>query len=184
MRKLLVMVRRQAKSVTDARVVSLVLLLVVGLMALSSSRSVLAQEEEIGLTLRLVPYRYRNEITVGEGNIFFLEIGNRRDKAITNLRLSSVAPEGWVIDFKSGEIDYLAPGNIQTVDVNIKPSVGTVKGDYKVTLIAESNESRRVLVIWTTVKTLGRVWLWVGGTLLFLVVAAFIIIYVRFGRHS
>ena len=55
---------------------------------------VLAQEEKIDLTLRLVNGRYYSEVEPGKDNIFFLEIRNIGNRAITNIRFSSVKPEG------------------------------------------------------------------------------------------
>ena len=144
---------------------------------------VLAQEEKIDLTLRLVNGRYYNEVESGKENILYLEIRNTGNRAITNIRFSSVKPEGWVIDFKPGNIDYLGPGNFQTVDVSIKPPDRTTEERYKVTLIAESNEIRKVLGIQTTVEAPEGYWLWIGGILLLVVVAGFIIVFLRFGRH-
>ena len=97
--------------------------------------------------------------------------------------LSSIKREGWVVDFKPGKIDYLGPGNFQTVDLNIRPPDRTDEGWYEVTLIAESDEIRKVLGIRTTVEAPKGYWLWIGGILLLVVVAGFIIVFLRFGRH-
>ncbi len=159
------------------------LLCVMGLMLILSPSMVLAQEEKIGLTLRLVNGRYSNEVEPGKDNIFYLEIRNTGNRALTNIRFSSVKPEGWVIDFKPGNIDDLGPGNFQTVDVNIKPPDKTTEERYKVTLIAESNEIRKVLGIQTTVEAPEGYWLWIGGIVLLVVIAGFIVVLMRFGRQ-
>ena len=155
-----------------------------GLMLILSPGTVLAQEEKIDLTLRLVNGGYYNEVEAGKDNIFFLEIRNIGNRAITNIRFSSVKPEGWIIDFKPGNIDYLGPGNFQTVDVNIKPPYKTTEKRYRgVTLIAESNEIRKVLGIQTTVEAPKGYWLWIGGIILLVVIAGFIVVFMRFGRQ-
>ncbi len=128
-------------------------LFAVGLMAILLARPALAQEGKVDLTLRLVPDIFYNEVTAGKDNIFYLEIRNTGSKAVTNIRLSADKPEGWVIQFRPGEVDYLGPGSLQTVDVNIKPDGEAVKGDYRVTLIAEANEIRKVTSIWVRVVT-------------------------------
>ncbi len=128
-------------------------LFTVGLITILLPRPVLAQEGKVDLTLRLVSAEYYNAVTPGKDNIFFLEIRNTGSKAVTNIRLSSDKPEGWVIQFSPGEIDYLGSGSLQTVDVNIKPDGKTVKGDYRVTLIAEANEIRKVTSTWARVET-------------------------------
>jgi len=142
----------------------------------------LAQERQTDLTLRLVSHWSRIEATAGKDNIFFLEINNIGNKAITGIKLSSDKPEGWVIDFSPKEIDYLGPGSIQTVDVNIQPPRNTAQEQHEVTFIAEANEIRKVGKFWVTVKT--PLWLWVGVGVALVVVAIFVLIYMRYGRQK
>jgi len=177
------MVPGSVKPVKHIKVVALLFVMMAVLITALSPRPILAQEGKIGLNLSLVSGRYYNKVTAGKDNIFFLEIRNTGDKAITNIRLSSIKREGWVIDFKPSKIDYLGPGNFQTVDLNIRPPDRTAEGGYEVTLIAESNEIRKVLGIQTTVEAPKGYWLWIGGILLLVVVAGFIIVFLRFGRH-
>lgn len=166
----------------DSRVLWLFLFLI-GSVAVLSPQPSLAQEEKVDLDLRLVPGWYRYEVTADKDNIFFLEIRNTGSQAISNIRLSSDKPEGWVIEFKPAEIDYLDSGSLQTVDVNIKPDRNTAKGDYRVTLIAEANEIRKVNSIWVTAKT-ASFWLWVWVVIASLIVAGFIVIFIRYGRQQ
>ncbi len=177
------MVPGSVKSVKYVKIVALLFILMAVFITVPSPRLILAQEGKIGLDLSLVADGYYNKVTAGKDNIFFLEIRNTGDKAITNIRLSSIKPEGWVIDFKPGNIDYLGPGNFQTVDVNIKPPDKTTEDRYKVTLIAESNEIRKVLGIQTTVEAPKDYWLWIGGIILLVVIAGFIVVFMRFGRQ-
>ncbi len=159
-------------------------LFAVGLMAILLARPILAQEGKVDLTLRLVPGDYYNRVAAGQDNTFFLEIRNTGNKAVTNISLAADKLEGWVIEFSPREIDYLGPGSLQTVDVNIKPDGKAVKGDYRVILIATANEIRKVASIWVRVETASSFWLWVGAIVAFVVVAAFVAIFVRFGRQQ
>ncbi len=143
---------------------------------------ILAPGEIISLDLLLVG-RYDNRVTAGENATFFLEIRNSGNKMITNIRLSSIEPEGWTTDFKPSTIDSLSPENFQTLELNIKPEDKAAEGSYTVTLIADASETRRVLDIWVTVEAPEGYWLWIGGIILLLVVAGFIIVYRRFGRE-
>jgi len=177
------MVLGSVKSVKYISIVTLFLILMAVLMPVLSPRPILAQEEKIDLHLQLVSGRYENKVTPGKDNIFFLEIRNTGNKTITNIMLSCIKPEGWVIDFKLSKIDSLSPGNFQTVDVNIKPAENTAKGDYRVALIAESDEVRKVLSIQTVVEAPKDYWLWVGGIILLVVGAGFIFVFIRFGRQ-
>ncbi|MFC2022440.1 NEW3 domain-containing protein [Chloroflexota bacterium] len=159
------------------------LLCVMGLVLILSPSMVLAQEEKIDLTLRLVNGRYYNEIESGKENTLYLEIHNIGNKPITNIRLSSDEPEGWVITFKPVSIEDLGVSSLQTVDVNITPPDKTTEGRYEVTVIAESNEIRKVLDIQTTVEAPEGYWLWIGGITLLVVIAGFIVVFMRFGRQ-
>ncbi len=159
------------------------LLCVIGLMLILPPGTVLAQEEKIDLTLRLIPGDYYKTVTPGEENILYLEIHNAGNKPITNIRLSSDEPEGWVVKFKPVSVDYLGASSFQTVDVSIKPASNAAKDEYQVNIIAEANETRRVISTFLRVETATLLWLWVGITVAALVVAGFIIIYRRFGRQ-
>jgi uncharacterized membrane protein len=160
----------------------LLFLLIVCMSAILLTRPISAQEEKVDLTLQLVPGWYRYEATAGEENLFFLEVRNTGSKAITNIRLSSDKPEGWIVEFEPARIDYLSPGSLQTVDVNIKPAGKTTKGDYRVTLIAEANEIRKVESIWVEVKA-ASFWLWIGVGITLVLVAGFIIIFMRLNKR-
>ncbi len=146
------------------------------------SLRVTAQEEKIDLILTLFPRDYGNEVKVGEDNRLFLEVRNNGTKAVTHIRLSSEQPEGWTIEFRPGEIDYLGAGSVQTVDLIVKPDSKAAKGGYTVTLIAEANEIRKVRDIWLTVKS--SFWLWLGAIIGAVVVAGFVFIFMRFGRQQ
>ena len=142
-------------------------------------------DRAIGLTLTLFSgrYSYYHEVTPGKDNSFNLEIRNTGSKAITNIRLSSEKPEGWVIDLELEEIDYLSPGSLLTVDVNIKPAPKASKGEYRVTFIAKANEILTEQGIWVTVKA-ASLWPWIGAGVVLVVVAGFIFIFMRFGRQK
>ncbi len=143
----------------------------------------LAQERQFDLFMRLVPHRYPIEATAGKDNSFSLEINNRSTEAITDLQLSSDEPEGWVIDINPSSIDHLAPGSLYTVDVNIRPPRNAGKGEYEINFIAEASDIRKVEKTWVSVK-LGQQWVWVGAGGVLIVVAAFVLIYMRFGRQK
>jgi len=158
-------------------------LLVVGLTAILSPCSILAQAEKTDLTLRLVPDSYYNVITAGKEKTIYLEVGNNGNKALTNIQLSADLPKGWTIEFSPGLIDYLAPGSFQTVDILLRPTDNAAKGEYAVALIAEANEMRRVTSIYVRVESASLFWVWVGIGMAALVIAGFVFIFIRFGRQ-
>lgn len=169
------------KPLKKASAVLSVFLLMVGLVAALLPPRAIAQEK-IDLTLKLVS-GYYNEVTVGKDNIFFLEIRNTGNTAVTNIRLSSVKPEDWVIDFKPEQVAYLGAGSSQTIEINVKPTQDTDRRGHQITFIAEANQIRKVMSIWLTVRAPQGSWLWIGGLILLGVVAGFIIVFIRLNRR-
>ena len=146
-------------------------------------QTALAQEKQFDLFMRLTPHRYPIEATAGKDNSFSLEINNTGTEAITDLQLSSDKPEGWVIDLNPSSVNRLAPGSIYTVDVNIKPPADAGKGEYEISFIAEASDIRKVEKAWISVK-LAQQWVWVGVGGILVVIIAFVLIYLRFGRQK
>ena len=85
----------------------------------------LAQEDRVGLSLRLLPEYYYSEIIPGEENILYLEIRNEGSNEITDIRLVSTEPKGWIVYFKPDSIAYLTAGSFQTIDVIVVPPANT-----------------------------------------------------------
>ncbi len=159
------------------------LLCVMGLMLILSPGTVLAQEEKIDLILRLIPGDYYKKVTPGEENILYLEIHNAGNKPITNIRLSSDEPEGWVVKFRPMSIDYLGAGSHQAIDVNVVVAPDTDKGKYTLTMIAEADQTRTVTSTVLRVENAFSLWQWVGLGMGALVIAGFAMVYRRFGRE-
>ena len=168
-----------------SRKVCWLLLLAASLTTILLPHPTLAQKERAGLTLWLHDGRYPCETSPGQDNAFFLEVRNTGTLSITNIMLTSEKPEGWTIEFKPTQINYLSPGSVQTVYVNIKPSGNgkPTKADYKVTLIAEANEIRTVQTVSITVKP-APFWIWIWAILGVVMVAGFVFIFMRFGRQQ
>lgn len=164
------------------KVIWLSLLVTVLLTFLASPVGLLAQEDKVDLSLRILPgYHYRDVIP-GEDNTLFMEVRNNGDKEITDIKFDSDKPEGWVVDFKPGSISYLGAGSSQTVDVNIIPSRNTSRGEFNLTLLAEANETRTATSTMLRVENGSSFWLWVGLGVAALVTAGFIVIFLHFGR--
>ena len=169
--------------IAGKKVLCLFLPIAVLLACLGSPVVLLAQEAKVDLSLRLLPEYYYKEVIPGEDNTPFMEVRNNGDKDITNIRFDSDKPEGWIVDFKPGSIDYLGAGSSQTIDVKVIPGRDTGRGEYNLTFIAEANET------WTATSTMLRVengssfWLWVGLGVAALAIAGFIFIFLRFGRQ-
>jgi uncharacterized membrane protein len=158
-------------------------LLVVGLTAVLWPCSMLAQPEKTDLTLNVVYDNFRS-IKAGEERTMFLEVGNTGYKDLTDIRLSAQSPEGWTVEISPDVIDELAPGSFQTVDVVLKPAEKADKGDYNIAIIAQANETRRVTSIYVRVESGSLFWVWVGAGVGALLIAGFVLIFLRFGREE
>lgn len=152
-------------------------------MCLVSPTMLLAQEAKVDLSLRMLPEYYYKEVVSGEDNALFMEVRNNGDKEVTNIRFDSDKPEGWVVDFKPGSIDYLGAGSSQTIDVKVIPGRDTGRGEYNLTIIAEANETRAATSTMLRVENGSSFWLWVGLGVVALVIVGFIVIFLRFGRQ-
>lgn len=164
------------------RICRLILYLVPLMLALSPVM-VLAQEEKIDLTLRLMPGYYNKEVIPGEEHILYLEVRNTGDKPITNIRFSSDGPEDWVVRFRPASISSLGASSSQTIDVSVTPASNAEKGEYQISLIADADETRKVITSFLRVETVNSVWLWIGIAVAALVIAGFVVVYRRFGRQ-
>lgn len=158
-------------------------LLAVGLTAVLWPCSMLAQADKTDLTLMVVSDGYYNRITAGQEKTIFLEIGNNGNKELTNIRLSADSPKGWTVEFSPGIIDKLAPGNFQVVDILLRPAEDADEAEYTVVLIADANETRRVTSVYVRVESASLFWVWVGAGIAALLIAGFVLIFMRFGRE-
>jgi len=169
--------------IVGKQVLWLSLLIAVLLMFLGSPVVLLAQEDKVDLSLRLLPEYYYKEVIPGKNTPLFMEIRNNGNTAITSIRLNADKPEGWVVDFKPDNISYLSAGSSQTIDINVIPSQNSARGEYTITLLAEANETRTATSTILRIENGFSFWLWVGLGLAALVIAGFVIIFLHFGKQ-
>jgi uncharacterized membrane protein len=158
------------------------LLAIVGLVALLLPSYVLAQGGKDGLILRYAAGGYNSQVVPGETKTFFMEVANDSDSSTINIRFTSDAPKDWVVEFKPQGLDALSAGSYQTIEVSMTAPRNAEKGDYSVTIIADSNIGRRAMSIYVRVEKGTNLWMWVGGILGMAVIVVFVIIFRRFGR--
>lgn len=145
----------------------------------------LAQRETIDMTLWLRSGKnyYDNVARAGQDNKFFLEVRNVGTKPITNIKFSSDVSEDWIVEFNPVMLDYIDPGILQTVDVNIRPPENASRGEHAINIIAQANEIRKVENVSVTVS-LASYWLWVWGGLILVIVVVFYFIYRHVSRQK
>ena len=161
----------------------LLILATLGLIALVPHSSVLAQDMKDGLILRDVTGGYNNEVVPGEISTFFIEVENNSNSAANDIRFTCDAPKEWLVEFNPLSIDTLDAGSYQVLEVNITAPRNVQKGNYSVTVIADSSIGRRVTGIYLRVEQGTNLWVWVGCILGVIVIALFIFIFIRFSRE-
>jgi uncharacterized membrane protein len=67
-------------------------------------------------------------------------------------------------------------------EVTVKTPAKSEKDRYEILLRADSATVHRATSVWMMVEPQEGRWLWVGGIVAVLVIAVFIVIFVRFGR--
>ena len=126
---------------------------------------------------------YNTTAKAGKDNYFSIDVQNLGTADIENIKLSSVKPNGWTIEYSPDKVESLPAFDFQTVDLNIKPPPETIAGDYEITIRASGEQaSQEELKIRVTVET-PTVWGWVGVGIIVLVVAGLAYIFMRFSRR-
>ncbi|MFC2043692.1 NEW3 domain-containing protein [Chloroflexota bacterium] len=156
---------------------------VIAFMLLVPSGRVMAQEDRFALVLNVLRGYYYREITPGEESTIYLEIRNNGKQAVTDIRLISDNPKGWAVGLSPGSIDYLNAGNSQSINMSVTAPTGTGRGEYTLTIIAEASQARTATSTVVQVERAYSLWLWIGVGLVALVIAAFVIVFLRFGRE-
>ena len=174
------------KRKVDRKACRLLFFMALLLTGLLLPNPVLAQKGDrlgINLMLRGAQSNFENDATSGQDNKFFLDVTNYGNVPLTNIRLSAEPPPGWTVTIQPAEINSLAAGALQTVDVGIKPVGGAMRQTYQVTFIAQSNEIDTFKSSFpVNVKPSGP-WLWIWVAVGVVVVGVFVLVYMKFGRQ-
>jgi uncharacterized membrane protein len=141
----------------------------------------LAQKVTTDLVMNLIPY-YNARTVPGQDNRAYLEIRNIGNTAINHIKLTAEIPEGWTLEFSPGNIDLLNAGAVQTIDLNIRPPQDTREDDYRINIIAQADELRKVQTFFVNVRKPTTYWLWVGGALGVVIIAVFVVIFLRMSK--
>jgi uncharacterized membrane protein len=118
----------------------------------------------------------------GKDNYFTLAVANSGTGAIDNISLSTNKPKGWTVELSQTNLNSVAAGNYQTVEMNIKPPPDAISGDYELIVRASGTQASDSLEIRVTVKT-SSLWGWVGIGIIVLVIAGLAVIFMRFSRR-
>ena len=95
---------------------------------------------------------------------------------------SADKPHDWIVEFEPDEIERLAPGSFREIQVNIKPPASMADGYYNMQVIAKASQIKQTIALGVRVEESTWIWAWVGGGIVLLVIAGFVIIFLRLGR--
>lgn len=118
----------------------------------------------------------------GKSVSFSLFVKNSGSAPNRNITFSSFKPENWETVFKPEKIDSLPPGQMQQVEVTIKPGQQTLVGDYSVGAMVNGEKAEKTVEMRVTVKA-SAAWGWLGTGLIILVIAGLGILFMKMGRR-
>jgi uncharacterized membrane protein len=174
--------RKRSKGTPVGTIPLLAVLLAASLLADLFPQTALAQGEKDALFLRLLSRDTYTEITAGESKVLLLEVENIGNNVLQEIELSALSPEGWRVDLEPARITSLSPAESTVVQVSIQTSPKSEVERHEIILRADSATVHRAISAWVTIEPPEGRWLWVGGILAAVVVAGFVVIFMRFGR--
>jgi uncharacterized membrane protein len=135
--------------------------------------------EESALGLRFISASGHRSLTAGEESVFHLEVKNKSDQAVTDIRFSSRTPEDWQLSLAPEVLPSLEPGKKSEVKIAITAPKRADEGYYTVWLYAHSEAADETLSVSLRVETPPGRWLAVALILAGALLAAFVVVFLR-----
>ncbi len=142
-----------------------------------------AQVNKDSLILNYASGGFNNEIKPGETVKVYIEASNASDTATNHIQFSAEPPENWIVAFDPQSIETLGSDSLQTVEVTVTSPENIQKGDYSITIVANSSAGQRVMSLYFWVQKGSSIWIWIGGGLGLVLIIVFIFIYRRFTKE-
>ena len=120
--------------------------------------------------------------TSGKNNPYIIVLKSTGSADIENIKLSSDAPEKWIVKFVPEKIETFKSEETKEITVTITPPDKTIAGDYMLTFSADSANSSKTIDVRVTVET-PSIWGWVGIGIIVIVVIGVAIIFAKLGRR-
>ena len=159
------------------------ILLAIGVAAMLAPALAAAQPQKDDLILNIMNPTY-SSAKGGDERTVYMEVRNNGSNELTNITFSAQPPKDWTVAFAQASIDSLAAGDVQTVDITYKIPENAEKGDYNITVLADSNGLRAVTGIYQHVESGSLFWVWVAAALAAVLIAGFVIIFLRIDREE
>jgi uncharacterized membrane protein len=159
-------------------------LLVIALSLFLLPGTAVAQDEEPRIALVITYTDYNSEVAPGEQNVLYLQVINRGNVPVTDIRIYVEPPKGWDVEISPAVIDYLGVDGEKTIDMLVTPDKYADRGSHRIRLIAEADETKDTLTVYVKVDTATTIWTWIGAGIACIAVASFIFIFIRSGRKQ
>lgn len=134
------------------------------------------------LVFNLLPGSYYDRIQAGEETHLYLELRNQGDTTITGIHFNAGLPKGWAIRFVPADLAVLTAGSSNTIEAFLTTDKNA-GGGYNVTLLAEADQTRGAATAYFNVKGGANLWLWLGIGIGVVVIAGFILVFIRQGKQ-
>jgi uncharacterized repeat protein (TIGR01451 family) len=144
------------------------------------------QAEVIGkvdMQLTTPDQRLSTNANAGSTKDFQLVVDNKGTAPLTNVTVSSSAPQGWDIKLDPATVTQVAAGQTQTVTAHMTPSGNAIAGDYVVTFSAKTADGgNQDINVRVTVDT-ALSWGLIGIALILLTLVGLGWVFQRYGRR-
>ena len=109
-------------------------------------------------------------------------VKNTGSAANQDIKFMTFKPENWKVEFKPEKIDSIAAGDLEQVEVIIKPYEDALVGDYSVAVNVEGEKASRTIEFRTTVKA-STAWGWIGIGIIAVVIGGLFGLFRWLGRR-
>ncbi len=144
--------------------------------------NIFAQEKD-GLALSYADAGYYNDINPDQTVLVYIKAANYSDNDTKNIQFLSNAPGGWIIEFDPQSIETLNSNSYQVIEVSITAPHDLKKGNYSITVIADSDIGRRVTGVYLYAREDSASWVWAGTVIAIAALIAFVIVFRIFSRN-
>jgi uncharacterized repeat protein (TIGR01451 family) len=138
---------------------------------------------KVDMQLTTPDQRLSTNANAGSTKDFQLVVDNKGTAPLTNVTVSSSAPQGWEIKLDPATVTQIAPQQSQTVTAHMTPSGSAIAGDYVVTFTAKpADGTSQDLNVRVTVDT-ALSWGLIGIALILLTLVGLGWVFQRYGRR-
>ena len=127
--------------------------------------------------------RLSGQAYAGKETPLKITVKNTGSAPANSIQLSASSPSGWTVDFNPKQIDQIAAGQSQDVDVKVTPSDKAVAGDYMMTITGNSSDGASKSVDFRVTVLTSTLWGIAGVGLIAVAVGVVGLAVMRFGRR-